>query len=196
MSRPRFALLVPVKPGADAKSRLAYGEEQRAALRAAFVRDTVTAASASPLVEVYVVGDGSAVPGVPVLPDEGEGDLNRAISRAVERLADNELGVAVLLGDLPALRTADLDEALVSPLPRFFVADAAGTGTTLLAAAPGVPLSPAFGAGSANRHAVSGAIACTSEVPSLRRDVDTTADLEAAVALGVGPATQAVLDTF
>lgn len=189
----RFVLLVPVKPGADAKSRLAYDGPDRVALRKAFVEDTVAAASACPLVSVYLVGDGSAVPDVPVLPDEGAGDLNRALTRAARRATTPDTGVAVLLGDLPSLLPEDLAEALSCPAERFFVADASGTGTTLLAAAPGVALEPEFGLGSACRHATSGAVAVTGALASLRRDVDTAADLDAAVALGVGPATRAAL---
>lgn len=193
MALNRFVLLLPVKPGADAKSRLAYDEPDRAALRRAFVQDTVAAASACPLVSVHVVGDGSAVPSVPTLPDEGAGDLNRALAQAARRVATPGTGVAVLLGDLPSLVPDQLAEALSCAAERFFVADADGTGTTLLAAAPGVSLEPQFGLGSACRHATSGAVAVTGPLPTLRRDVDTTEDLEAAVALGVGPATQAAL---
>ncbi len=79
------------------------------------------------------------------------------------------------------------------PGGRAFVADAEGTGTTLLVAAPGVTLDPRFGGGSAARHAASGAAALDGEWPGLRRDVDTPADLAAALALGVGPATRAAL---
>lgn len=193
MGRTRFALLVPVKPGAEAKSRLQYDEQTRSVLREAFVRDTVAAAVACPLLDVYVVGDGSAVPGIPCLPDEGGGDLNRALARAAAQVSGPDTGVAVLLGDLPALQTGDLEDALECPAERFFVADAAGTGTTLLAAAPRVLLAPDFGVGSACRHATSGAVAVTGELASLRCDVDTTEDLEAAVRLGVGPATRRVL---
>jgi 2-phospho-L-lactate guanylyltransferase len=74
------------------------------------------------------------------------------------------------------------------------VVDQPGTGTTLLAAAPGVPLDPHFGVGSARAHEESGAVPI--ELPgidSVRRDVDTAADLAHAVQLGVGPATADVL---
>ncbi len=76
---------------------------------------------------------------------------------------------------------------------RVFVADAAGTGTVLLAAAPGAPLEPCFGPGSAAAHAASGAVELTGDWPSLRRDVDTAADLADANTLGVGPRTLAVV---
>jgi 2-phospho-L-lactate guanylyltransferase len=198
VTTPRFTLLVPVKDGRGAKTRLGQvGEVTRAELMAAFARDALTAAVRSPLVDVQVVGDPVALRplladlGVGVLPDEGAGDLNRALERAAERVARTDRGVAVLLADLPCLRTDDLEAALAegSPDRRRFVADAAGTGTTLLLAPPGMALDPRFGAGSADAHARSGAIPIDGALTSLRLDVDTAADLEQALRFGVGPHT-------
>ena len=73
---------------------------------------------------------------------------------------------------------------------RAFLADAAGTGTTLLAVGPGHELAPHFGPRSRARHRASGATEITlTGVRSVRQDVDTEADLAAALALGVGPFT-------
>lgn len=192
MTTPRFALLVPVKDARDAKSRLgSVGDERRMDLMAAFAQDAITAARAVEGVDVYVVGDVDALGrlGVPVLPDRGEGSLNRALVRASEQVAAPDLAVAALLADLPCLRTEDLAAALDQARHRggrVYVADADGSGTTLLAAAPGVALDPHFGAGSAAAHAASGARALTAELRSLRLDVDTTEDLAAALRFGVG----------
>jgi 2-phospho-L-lactate guanylyltransferase len=71
------------------------------------------------------------------------------------------------------------------------VADAAGTGTTLLTAL-GVGLDPHFGAGSARAHQQAGAVPLAGDWPGLTRDVDTAEDLRAALALGVGPRTAAL----
>ncbi len=76
---------------------------------------------------------------------------------------------------------------------RAFVADAAGTGTTLLAAGPRVALRPAYGPASAAAHAASGAVALSGDWPSLRRDVDTAADLRVAAALTLGPRSASVI---
>jgi 2-phospho-L-lactate guanylyltransferase len=71
------------------------------------------------------------------------------------------------------------------------VADARGTGTTLLATAPGRPVTPRYGQASAAAHRAAGAVELTGDWPSLRTDVDTPADLRSAAELGLGPATSA-----
>jgi 2-phospho-L-lactate/phosphoenolpyruvate guanylyltransferase len=98
------------------------------------------------------------------------------------------------------LRPPELDEAIAAALALFatgarraFVADAEGTGTTLLLAAPGVALDPRFGEGSACRHAESGAHPLAGPWPGLRRDVDTADDLREAADLGLGQHTSCVL---
>lgn len=198
---PTFALLVPVKILARAKTRLEVTDApSRSALMRAFALDALEAALRSPAVsQVYVVSEEPfALEGVTLLPDEGEGDLNRAIVRALERLPRPrpDQGVAAMCADLPCLVDADLTAALsagdthLHPT-RWFVPDASGTGTTLLAAAPGAVLDPHFGPGSAARHQQSGALAVDAPLPSLRRDVDRVADLEVARALGLGPHSRA-----
>lgn len=195
MTTPRFTLLVPVKEGPDAKTRLGdLGDSRRAELMGAFVRDAITAARRTPMVEIRLVGDPVALAplaselDLPVVPDEGAGDLNLALARAADRVASPGRGVAVMLADLPCLRTEDLETAL-SKERRAFVADAAGTGTTLLLAPSGHELEPRFGPGSAAAHRASGATAVLDPVASLRLDVDTAEDLDAAIVLGVGPHT-------
>lgn len=203
MTSPGYALLIPVKDGGAAKTRLGVGEDgQRARLMAAFARDSVTAALECPAVTVYVVGDAAGLAdlvddlGVEVLPDEGEGSLNRALARAALRVARPDRGVAVMLADLPCLRTADLDAAFAEAGARSFVADAEGTGTTLLIAPAGEDLDPRFGAGSAAAHRASGAAEIGTGLASLRRDVDTTEDLEAALQYGVGVHTAGVASSL
>lgn len=197
MTTPRFHLLVPVKDGRAAKTRLRAGSEARAALMAAFARDALTAACRVPLVEVHVVGDtkvlADLVDGLDVhlLPDEGEGDLNRALARAASRVASRDVGIAAMLADLPCLRTSELATALMHE-GRGYVSDAGGTGTSLLLAPPGSALDPHFGRDSARRHAESGATPVAGDLVSLRLDVDTRTDLDRALRLGVGPHTTQV----
>ncbi|MEV4441655.1 2-phospho-L-lactate guanylyltransferase, partial [Streptomyces sp. NPDC049577] len=138
--------------------------------------------------------------GARVVPEPpGDGGLNAALAhgaRAV-RARSPRAPVATLGADLPALRPRELGRVLDSAgeFPRAFLADAAGIGTTLLSAAPGIELAPAFEGASRARHRASGAheIGLTG-VDSVRRDVDTEADLRDALALGVGPRTAAVAD--
>jgi 2-phospho-L-lactate guanylyltransferase len=203
---PRWSLVVPLKPLAAAKSRLAGAEGPgRPALALAFVLDTLAAALACPRVaDVTVVTDDplagaeAAALGALVLPDLPAAGLNAALRYGAGRVRERDPGAAVgaLNGDLPALRPAELDEVLAHAAGRpgrAFLADAAGVGTTLLTASPGVPLSPGFGGASRARHLASGAREITlPAAPSVRQDVDTAADLDAARALGLGPRTAAL----
>ena len=189
-----FVLLVPVKTLARAKTRLAP-RPGRDLLMRAFALDALAAVRASAAVaHTYVVTDEDGFG--ESIGDAGEGDLNLALRVAERevRLRHPGLGVAALLADLPALRTADLDVALGAGLhARWYVADADGTGTTLLAAGPGTDLDPHFGHGSAARHEASGAVPVRAAAATLRRDVDTDDDLRDAVALGVGRHTREAL---
>ena len=105
--------------------------------------------------------------------------LNAALARgrrhARERWPGD--GVAALVGDLPALRSPSSRPTLDAAAGhlRGFVADAAGTGTTLLTALPGADARPALRAGLGRRHAAR-AVALTAG-PGLRHDVDTAHDL-------------------
>lgn len=131
--------------------------------------------------------------------------LNAAVAHGAATVGGGR-PVAALTADLPALRPAELAAALdtgigtVSALDtaagagvdRWFVPDAAGTGTVLLAAAVGTALRPGFGAGSAVRHQRSGAVRRGGDWPTLRRDVDTAADLADAARLGLGRHTAAL----
>lgn len=197
--------MVPVKLLDEAKTRL--DRPDRGAVALAVARDTVAAAAACPVVEaVLVVTDdrraAEAVGDVAeVVADEPARGLNPALVHGAELAGRRRAGtgVAALAADLPALRPGELTRALAAAAEtgRALVADAAGEGTVLLAAAPGCTLDPHFGPASRTAHVEAGAVDLTDrlgdEVPGLRRDVDTLADLDAAAALGVGPATRALL---
>jgi 2-phospho-L-lactate guanylyltransferase len=201
-----WSVVVPVKRLRLAKTRLAGAlagvDHQQLVL--ALATDTVSAALGCAEVGrvVVVTDDPVAVravtaAGAVVVGDEPDAGLNPALEHGAghaRRLAPDH-GVGVLSSDLPALRPAELAAALAaaSAYDRAFVADAAGTGTTLLAARAGVALGPHYGTGSRAAHAASGARELTGGWPSLRRDVDTAADLADAVGLGVGAATAALL---
>ena len=200
-------MVVPAKRLAVAKTRLRPASVGLPAahdrLVLALLADTVAAAVACPLVsDVVVVTDDDAAAdlvrslGARTVPDAPDRGLNPALEHGAATARTS--AVAALSSDLPALRPAELAAALTAAseadTARCFVADAQGTGTTLLTA-DGVPLRPRFGAGSAAAHAADGARQLTGDWPGLARDVDTEEDLAAAAALGVGTWTAAVLDS-
>ena len=194
-----WTIVVPVKHLGQAKSRLrgALPGVPHAELALALVLDTVAAAlGCRAVTAVLVVTSDPAVSaaagalGAKVLPDVPDAGLNPAFAHGAAAAGGP---VAALTGDLPALRGDDLAAALAAATVRGYVPDAAGTGTTLLAAPAGVPLDPRFGPGSARAHAESGARPLTGPGPSLRRDVDTADDLRIAARLGLGPHTAALM---
>lgn len=201
----QWTLVIPLKPLARAKSRLTAttGDTLRPGLALAFAQDTVAAVLACPAVRdvVVVTGDGLArrelaALGARILGDEPAGGLNAALAHGTAAVRTDRPGTAVaaLNADLPALRPMELARVLdgAAQFPRSFLPDAAGIGTTLLSAAPGRELRPAFGAASRSRHTASGAVELPlADVDSVRQDVDTGDDLRAALALGVGPRTAA-----
>lgn len=214
-------MLVPLKPLAEAKSRLRGAAAGHEDLVLDLARATVSAALAADGVArvLVVTRDVRAAAalhacGAGVLPDEGR-DLNDALRRAEAAVTGRGSGpgrhalraglgqdrpahaadgsaqpwagpVAALPADVPALRPAELAQALADAAGRrAYVPDAAGLGTVLLVAAPGEPLDPRFGPGSADAHERSGALRLTGAWPTLRRDVDTADDLAVVRAWGV-----------
>lgn len=200
-----FGVVVPVKPPAVAKSRLGgLGDDVRRALAAAFATDTVAAALAcAEVAAVVVVTDDHVLAreladrGALVIPDGAADDLNTSLVQAAAELLRRRPGLhlAALCADLPALRPEDLARVLARA-PRDgmgFVADADGTGTTLVTAPDLATFRPCFGAQSRVEHLDAGASEIdVSGVESVRRDVDTPDDLSAVLQLGIGPRTSRV----
>ena len=119
----RFAVLVPVKPPAFAKSRLRdLGDDARRDLATAFAVDTVpprpparssTGSSWSP---TTTAGRGLADLGVDVIPDGTSDDLNGTLALAAAEMHRRrpDLRLVALCADLPALRPEDLAAALAA----------------------------------------------------------------------------------
>ncbi|MFC5380438.1 2-phospho-L-lactate guanylyltransferase [Aquipuribacter nitratireducens] len=203
---PGWTVVLPVKGGDSAKSRLAVPD--RISLARAVALDTVAAVTAADGVVqrvLVVTGDARAAAehaalGATVVADPGP-DLAAALRAGLEAAGRQapERPCAVLLADLPALTADDVRlglaacaDALASGARQVTVPDADGTGTTLLAAASPAVLTPSFGAGSAGRHAVVAHV--LTDVPwALRHDVDTAHQLDAVLAHGAGPRTRAVV---
>jgi 2-phospho-L-lactate guanylyltransferase len=190
-----WAVIIPVKPAAAAKSRLGLGPE----LARALALDTIAAAVACPVVSRVIVvtsdpefrpPDSESV--VETSPAGIDAAIRAGAAHAEESGHSGPL--AALLGDLPSLRPQDLADALaLSALhARAFVADRESTGTTLVTAAAGIPLLTAFGPGSAAAHRALGLVPL--ELPfasTVTADVDTIEQFDRARALGFGPATRA-----
>ena len=196
-------LIVAVKRLAAAKTRLApvFSAATREKVVLAMLVDTLTAAarvgSVSRITVITpddVAAAAAAELGADVLSDptpDGHSDpLNNAIAAAERVVSESVSNIVVLQGDLPALQTQELAEAIAAARhhERSFVADRLGTGTAALCAF-GTTLDPRFGSDSSARHRRSGAIELTGAWPGLRCDIDTPDDLAVARRLGIGPAT-------
>jgi 2-phospho-L-lactate/phosphoenolpyruvate guanylyltransferase len=201
----RWSLVIPVKVLALAKSRLTgLAGQTRAQLALAMAADTVAAACAAADSVIVVTDDEKAGAelsglGAVIVPDKPGDGLNAALRfgavQADERWPGR--GRAGLAADLPALTAGELARALAAAAKadQAFVPDAAGTGTTLYTAAPGVSFLPRFGPDSRAAHLSAGAVEL--RIPGtdgLRRDVDTVADLRDAARIGLGPRTAAAAD--
>jgi 2-phospho-L-lactate/phosphoenolpyruvate guanylyltransferase len=197
----QWSLLIPVKRLDRAKTRLRIAAGPRADLALAMARDTVSAALACPRVaEVVIItddaraGDALVELGCRIVADAPDAGLNPALVHGASVASLPQ--VAALSSDLPALRTGELADVLrrAAAHRRSVVADASGSGTTLLAARSAAALSPAFGVGSLTAHIAAGAVDLTAGAgASVRHDVDDLAALQVAIDLGVGPATTRAL---
>ncbi len=167
-------------------------------LALAFAIDTVAAALACPEVDRVivvtddqVVRDAMATLGTVTFVSDPRAGLNAAVTAGLSVATGARAvpgPVAVLTGDRPALTAHDLSAGLrlAARLELGMVADADGSGTTMLTGRSGA-VDPRFGPGSRARHEAAGHVVLDIDDASpLRRDVDTSADLAAAVALGVG----------
>ncbi|GAA0632591.1 2-phospho-L-lactate guanylyltransferase [Sporichthya brevicatena] len=200
-----WCLVVPVKLLHLAKSRLSTEASHRSALALAFAADTVAAAlRTSSVVEVVVVTDDPTAAalvtelGAAVVSDAPDAGLNPALRHGAAEASSRHPGCAIgaLSADLPALKSTELATALqrAGKVGRGVVADAVGTGTTAYLVAAG-EFTPLFGADSLRAHIAAGAVAIRADdLPSVRRDVDTPADLTEALGLGVGEYTRRALD--
>lgn len=199
--------MVALKAGDQAKSRLSsIPARWRRELATAMAADTLQALAAA-LDHVLVVGDGPDLLGevlgsrleIEQIAEPHASGLNAALGHGAALLQERGATVVVAcVGDLPALRAASVRRVLeaAQPYPRSFLADASGSGTTMLVAR-NTDLAPQFGGSSAATHLSSGAHPligpALGTVADARTDVDTEADLVVASRIGLGPATRAVL---
>ncbi|MFI6323884.1 2-phospho-L-lactate guanylyltransferase [Nonomuraea sp. NPDC050556] len=188
-----------------AKTRLAAATgPHRAALAVAVASDTVSAALACASVARVIVVTADPLAAGPLAalgadvvhdPDKGLNTALRTGAAHAVRLAPQD-AVGALQADLPALRPEELGRVLAAALEydQSFVPDAQEVGTTFYGVRPGIPFAPGFGGESRARHLARGAKELApDDVDSVRRDVDTPDDLRAALALGLGRHTAAVV---
>lgn len=203
IDRAGWRVVVPVKVLATAKSRLApHVGGLRRELALAMAIDTVNAVAACEDVEVIVVTDdpdaAAALALVArVVPDRPGSGINAALRHGAAASGRRAVRLAAVQADLPSLQPAELAAALrgaTRPRPSY-LSDASGTGTTFYASPTLASFRPRFGPASAQAHS-DVADELLLDVPTLRRDVDTIADLWAAVRLGVGPCTTALLPSL
>jgi len=208
MATPPAVGVIALKPTAHAKSRLAVPDPLRRRLAWTMALDTLAALSRA-LPQVLVVSDQPALEAqlrragiaVDLISESGNVGINSALSRGAQTLRGQGFAtVMACVGDLPALRPESVLRVLEASRAhrRSFVADASGVGTTMLVAHD-VDLAPQFQGRSAAAHHASGAKSLSAEaigspVADARRDVDTEADLAVAIGLGVGRATEALVD--
>ncbi|WP_431239520.1 2-phospho-L-lactate guanylyltransferase [Mycolicibacterium aichiense] len=198
-----LGVIIAVKRLTAAKTRLSpvFSASIREQVVLAMLIDTITAARAASAVAsiTVVTPDDTAAAaaralGADVLfdatPPTEPDPLNSAVRFAWAEVSRRTANTVVLQGDLPALQTHELTDAVAHARAhrRSFVPDRPGTGTAALFAF-GAPLDPLLGRDSARLHRDSGAVELTGAWPGLRCDIDTIEDLEAARLLGVGAAT-------
>ncbi len=188
----RTLALLPVKSFPNAKQRLGpgLGPPMRRQLAEVMLCDVLAALHASTVEGVIVItaGDRPAAlareHGARVIADRERGHNDAARLGVEEALRDGADRVLMVPGDCPALDPADVDELLARPTGErslVIVPDRHGSGTNALLIRPPGAVSPAFGPGSAQRHARLARQAGIEHevliVPSLALDIDTAEDL-------------------
>lgn len=201
--RDRWWVIVPMKDTRLAKSRLGGAPDERRQLAIVMARDTMRAAVNAACVDgVVAVCDREAdvesfaLTGVTVVVRAGL-SLNEAViaGAAFVRAGAPDRNLAVLPGDLPYLRSSELEAALgrAAGFAATCVGDRTGRGTTLTTARGGTDLDPKYGLDSLGRHREAGAHEIGIPAWSgLRRDVDGPEDLS--VTYSLGPLTRHVME--
>ncbi|MDX6227310.1 MAG: 2-phospho-L-lactate/phosphoenolpyruvate guanylyltransferase [Frankiales bacterium] len=202
----RWALLVPLKAPVAAKSRLTLASALlRTELVLAMAADVTAVALSCPRVAlVLVVAESSEGleplqrMGATVVVDPSGQGLNGSLRYAAGLAAarDHTYGIASLVADVAGVTVDQLTRALDASASAgtAFVPDAAGRGTTFVAARQWGSFLPEYGLHSRRLHVEAGFTELVlSDATGLRLDVDTIADLAAVSAVGPGPRTRSVL---
>ncbi|MEO8106448.1 MAG: 2-phospho-L-lactate guanylyltransferase [Actinomycetes bacterium] len=198
-----WQVVLPLKGTDDAKSRLDLSRTTRHQMVGAMAADTLTALLATPEVHKVSVLSRRPDPLVPspvareaevIVQPERLTSLDQALAWFAHTHAASSTHLAIVVADLPALRPESMTSVLTDAARHHLamVADASGTGTTILTTCSPARLPTHFGAGSAAAHQAAGA-ALISGTPDTQCDVDTTDDLDRAREIGLGPHMLALL---
>jgi 2-phospho-L-lactate/phosphoenolpyruvate guanylyltransferase len=188
--------VLPIKRLDAAKGRLdpAVSAPSRRELAAAMAADVLDALSqVGGLAGVIAVtgeaevARAAAAAGAETVDDPRDAGQSAAAQLGIARALDRGAHHALLVpGDCPALDPAELEALIAGMVAEPSVAvipDRHGTGTNGLLLTPPDVISPAFGAGSFDRHVSAarraGAAVHVERLPSLALDVDTAGDLAA-----------------
>jgi 2-phospho-L-lactate guanylyltransferase len=183
--------IIPLKEPDQAKSRLAsvLAPGQRQHLFFLMARQVIRAVRETPVIHgVAVVTPSAEVArfadalGAVVIADTDERGTAAACRAGIAQLSASGLARALILpGDLPLANAADLSRLMQSRAQVVLVADERGIGTNALLLTPPAVIAPAFGPGSAARHAEAARRAGASfeavALPKLALDIDDVPDL-------------------
>jgi 2-phospho-L-lactate guanylyltransferase len=191
--------VLPVKPLAEGKSRLALPPAERIACNRFFFRHALAVLARSVGTgRVVVVSrdpevlDAGRAAGAHALPEKAGGDLNAAMTAGAILAARHGAGaVLTIAADLPGLTVEDIAHLVAARTDAGTIAiapDAAGAGTNALLMAP-LAMPYRYGANSFWAHLevaqAGGHGFAVVRTPGLAEDVDWPADLARAVARGV-----------
>jgi 2-phospho-L-lactate guanylyltransferase len=202
-------VVIATRGGPDSKTRCAgvLSAADREALTQAMLTDMLVAvAGCREVTGTWVVTPTpglaalAAARGARVVRQGVPAGLNAAFALAAAEVRERAPYDAVMLmpGDLPELRSSDLDAAaLLARTHAVVLAPALDGGTGLLGLSAGVRLAPGFGPDSFARQAAAaarrGLSVAVVAATSLRQDVDRPEDLRRVLAQGLGARTAALL---
>ena len=190
-------VLIPLKPPAQAKTRLApaFGARERRALMREMAAHVVETAVAAGLGPVALVGDDPEVTafarriGADLRSDAGL-PWNEGLRHAIESLAPAPAAVLIVAADLPLVTAAEL-RALVAAGDQdgVVIGRAHDGGTNALVLRPPLAIATCFGVtqsgrAHAGRATAAGLPAHVLDLPGVALDVDTPAD---AIRAGIRP---------
>jgi len=195
----RWTVIVPVKGFSAAKSRIDSASAAPADLARAFLKDVLAAIAQAPSVARLIVATAdpavaevASEHGAEVVDDSGHPGINAAAAHASRQRAAGT-GVAVVVSDLPGLTPSALGAALslASLASTSFIADRAGTGTTMWMSGDGLGFPCHFGPQSRRAHVAAGALDLVAHHPeqrsalaAARADIDTWSELLEATRVG------------